>query len=819
MAEKKKNVEVLAPAGSYDIMKAVLAAGADAVYLGGSLFGARAFAGNFNQDELRSALDYAHLRGKKIYMTVNTLLKEPELFGRLVDYMAPFYEAGLDAAIVQDFGVFQTLHQNFPDLPLHASTQMTVTGSGGASLLKKMGAARVVTARELNLPEIRAIHKRCDIEIESFVHGALCYCYSGQCLLSSMNGGRSGNRGRCAQPCRLDYTVQDAAGHTVNDARTRYALSPKDLCALKILPDIIEAGVHSLKIEGRMKNVTYAAGVTAIYRKYVDLYQAKGRDGYAVSKQDIQDLMDIYNRGAFTEGYYRQDKGRKMMSLFRPNHMGTAALEVQENIKGRVTFKALTQIYPQDVFEIDAQHSFSSGGEYREGMSFEVNLPQKHCLPRGRVLYRMRNQSIVERVQSYYANETAQTDERQRIPAALFLEAKAGQPLRLKMSVLPKRHPALKDWPAFCVEVTGAEVQPARKQRAEKEKTAAQLSKLGNTLFIAKQIEVSLTGAVFLPVSQLNEIRRASVSELTEQILKSFRRPLPAGFDRQAEIKINPATAEKKDFAPRRSLLVMTRQQAESAARMKNIDCIYYDFTLFAEKYDIMGAKRTLYPAQKVAVLPHIIREQTRGQCGDLIRAAGAAGVDAFLVRNLEEIGLLAEIASDETYKGTTKIIADAGLYCWNSAAVAQLVQLASGAGLELIRVTLPYELTASELAAIDTGNIPKELIVQAPIPLMLSEQCLKRTYGQCDRMGGMMMLTDRKNTVYSVKSVCSYCYSILYSPELLDITNQKTLLAKANPDYIRVELTEENADCNTVCVSKSCTAEGYSGHFITGVE
>lgn len=366
---KNHNVEVLAPAGSYDIMKAVINAGADAVYLGGDMFGARAYAGNLNKEEMIRALDYAHLRDKKIYLTVNTLLKENECTHELVDYIAPFYEAGLDACIVQDMGVFKILHSAFPDMHMHASTQMTITGEKGASILKEMGAMRIVTARELTLDEIRQIHEKCDIEIESFVHGALCYCYSGQCLLSSMNGTRSGNRGRCAQACRLDYSVVNN-DKVINDSKSSYPLSPKDMCALDILPDIIDTGVYSMKIEGRMKNVTYAAGVTSIYRKYTDMYLENGRKGYHVSQEDKNILLDIFNRGSFTSGYYNSEKGKNMMSLSRPNHMGVKALQVVKNDNGRILFKALTDINPQDVFEIDSDNAYTSGDSYKR----EVHL-------------------------------------------------------------------------------------------------------------------------------------------------------------------------------------------------------------------------------------------------------------------------------------------------------------------------------------------------------------------------------------------------------------------------------------------------------------
>ena len=403
--KRKTQVEVLAPAGSLDIMKAVVAAGADAIYLGGNMFGARAFANNFNDEELICAIEYAHLFGRKVYLTVNTLLKSREIENSLIEYLIPFYEAGLDAVIVQDMGVFNLIRKHFPDMDIHASTQMTQTGVYGSRLLKELGATRIVTSREMNLQEIKQLHERLDVEIESFVHGALCYCYSGQCLLSSFNGGRSGNRGRCAQPCRMPYDVYDN-GEKINNRNNSYALSPKDMCALQILPDVIESGVYSLKIEGRMKNVTYAAMVTHIYRKYVDMYLERGRKGFKVDKKDIDDLSDIYNRGAFTTGYYDSVKGKKMMSLGRPNHMGTECLKVVSNKAGRITFKALKNVNRGDVFEIDKEHSFESGADVAAGQTLVVNLPKKYPLYEGRIVNRMNNAKIKAYVADNYVGIT-----------------------------------------------------------------------------------------------------------------------------------------------------------------------------------------------------------------------------------------------------------------------------------------------------------------------------------------------------------------------------------------------------------------------------
>ncbi|MEY8352368.1 DUF3656 domain-containing protein [Lachnospiraceae bacterium 54-53] len=292
-------------------MKAAVSAGADAVYMGGSRFGARAFADNPDEDKLLEAIDYVHLHGRRLYLTVNTLMKEQEM-DELYGYLLPYCKRGLDAAIVQDLGVFAFIREHFPDLPIHGSTQMTVTGAYGARLLREMGAERIVTAREMSLEEIRRIHEQVDVEIESFVHGALCYCYSGQCLFSSLIGGRSGNRGRCAQTCRLPFEVR-REGRALGKKDDRYCLSLKDLCTLDLIPDMMEAGIYSMKIEGRMKSPRYTAGVVSIYRKYADLYLKQGREGYHVEAQDRKILLDLFDRGGQTDGYYKRHNGPGMV--------------------------------------------------------------------------------------------------------------------------------------------------------------------------------------------------------------------------------------------------------------------------------------------------------------------------------------------------------------------------------------------------------------------------------------------------------------------------------------------------------------------------
>lgn len=306
---RNKDFELLAPAGNLEILKGVIESGADAVYVGGSMFGARAYANNFTEEELLEAIDFAHLRGVKVYLTVNTLIKNSE-FSKLYDYLLPYYKRGLDAVIVQDIGVVKAIHEYFPSMELHTSTQMTVTGADGVRLLSQFGVTRVVMAREVSLAEMKRIHEETGMELEAFVHGALCYSYSGQCLFSSILGGRSGNRGRCAQPCRLPYTVEGK--------KDEYILSLKDMCGIKALDKLHDAGVYSLKIEGRMKQLEYACGVVKYYRTYIDSMKP-------VTDADYDMIKALGNRCGFTDRYYFDHNGSDMVTYVKPNFVSNAA--------------------------------------------------------------------------------------------------------------------------------------------------------------------------------------------------------------------------------------------------------------------------------------------------------------------------------------------------------------------------------------------------------------------------------------------------------------------------------------------------------------
>lgn len=314
---RNKDFELLAPAGSLEILKGVIESGADAVYVGGSMFGARAYANNFTEEELLEAIDFAHLRGVKVYLTVNTLIKNSE-FSKLYDYLLPYYKRGLDAVIVQDIGVVKAIHEYFPSMEIHTSTQMTVTGADGVRFLSQFGVTRVVMAREVSLAEMKRIHEETGMELEAFVHGALCYSYSGQCLFSSILGGRSGNRGRCAQPCRLPYTVEGK--------KDEYILSLKDMCGIKALDKLHDAGVYSLKIEGRMKQLEYACGVVKYYRSYIDSMKP-------VSDADYERIKALGNRCGFTDRYYFDHNDSDMVTYVKPNFVSNATEPLPEKRK------------------------------------------------------------------------------------------------------------------------------------------------------------------------------------------------------------------------------------------------------------------------------------------------------------------------------------------------------------------------------------------------------------------------------------------------------------------------------------------------------
>lgn len=439
----KQEIELLAPAGSYEGLVAAVNAGADAVYIGGQKFGARAYADNPMEDELIKGIRYAHLHGSKVHMTVNTLLKERELETELYEYIKPYYQAGLDAVIVQDFGVFSFLREYFPQLPLHASTQMTIAGVPAARLLKENGAQRVVLARELSLAEVKNICNQVDVEVECFVHGAICYCYSGQCLFSSFLGGRSGNRGRCAQPCRLPYETF-CKKQKISKAKELYPLSLKDMMTVEYLPQLIEAGITSFKIEGRMKRPEYAAGVVEVYRRYIDGY-LEHPDKFQVESADRERLLQLYSRSGNSKGYYMQQNGRDMLTLENPAYRsGEESMfqQIQERYKNQ-----------------PMQHNISGKLKAFKGKTLELSVTMGEIMVsvQGATVEKAQNQPLSRERIEKQLNKTGgtsfkfqqleiQMDEDIFIPMQVLNEVRRNGLQQLEEAMLTNHLPEPKQW-------------------------------------------------------------------------------------------------------------------------------------------------------------------------------------------------------------------------------------------------------------------------------------------------------------------------------------------------------------------------------------
>ncbi len=735
----RPQVEILAPAGSTESMVAAINAGADAVYMGGSRFGARAYADNPAEDGFLQAIDYVHLHGRRLYMTVNTLVKEEEM-EQLPDFLDPYYRRGLDAAIVQDLGVLSLIRERFPKLPVHISTQATVTGRWSARLFKELGAARVVTARELSLEEIAGIRDEVDLEIESFVHGALCYCYSGQCLLSSLIGGRSGNRGRCAQPCRLPYTVEEAGtgrhpgrrkacqsdvGRKNGHVDGEYLLNLKDLCTLDLLPDIVEAGVFSLKIEGRMKSPRYTAGVVSIYRKYVDRYLEKGRDGYRVDPADKQMLLELFDRGGFTDGYYRQQNGRRMLSLGK-----------------RPGFR-----------EVD--------------------------------------QELYEYLDQKYVNAKLQE------PVDAVLTVREGETMSLTL------HMPGNSGKELAFGVTGGVVQKAQNQPMTEERLRRQMNKTGESPFFFRQLRVELEGSCFVPVQELNDLRRRGLEELERRILEEYRREVP----REASGKRESGGAESESIGiggTWETGEIKLHASLEDpgglavVAAHPDISEIYLDCCGFSHR-DWQSAVRACHEAGKkcALILPHIFRKKAEQYFREHREELKDSGFDELVLRSLEEIVFLREQGIE------LPMVLDANLYGMNQRACE--VMKKTGAA----RLTLPLELNRQELERL--GCQGKELVGYGHLPAMVSAQCVRRTLTGCTKEPEVLFLRDRTGKRLPVKNHCQFCYNTVYNPDPLSLLGLERQVRQLAPSVLRLAFTIEGRQ------KMQQVLDAYGDHFRRG--
>lgn len=770
----KDRVEILAPAGSMECLKAAIAAGADAVYTGGALFGARAYAHNLTEEELLEAIDYVHLHGRRLYLTVNTLIKDREMEKQMYDYLLPYYRQGLDAVIVQDIGLFRFIRKHFPDLPIHASTQMTLTGVDGAKFLEKEGAQRIVTSRELSMAEVKKIADETELEIESFVHGALCYCYSGQCLFSSFIGGRSGNRGQCAQPCRLLYRTPEAK-------RPQYLLSLKDICTLELIPEMIESGIYSFKIEGRMKKPEYAAAVAFQYRKYADLYlkyyeecpaeedpAAYAMKKYRVREEDRQMLLDLYNRGGFHTGYYHTQNGREMISLNRPNHAGVPAVKVLAKKGRNVTAKALTDLYPQDIIELPMRKGREKADNYtckdaiRKGMNVQIPVFADTPFKRDEIWMRTRNSTLIDTLREEFVN--GKIKERICGTFRLYPQEKATLTVKCRDAEIT---------------VAGEKAQEALSQPMSRERIEKQLRKTGNTEFEFSFLKAEIGEKVFLPMQSLNELRREALETLEKVLCEKYRR--------SGEVK--DPEEDKTELSMEEEVLsgwtasVRTAEQMEVILEEEAIGRIYVDCTMFPRIWEkdsyaewitkVHAAGKEIY-----LVMPYIFRERTRKQYEAAYNRIFGAGWDGILIANYESFAFLKE------HGYTGRIMTDYNLYEFNQE--SRKFWKEKG----VFEFTAPVELTERELQDLRVKD--GEVIVYGYLPMMISAGCIQKTTRGCLKKSGQTTITDRYRNPFVVKNECDYCYNILYNYVPLYLGDRMEEVYQIGPGRIRLMFTTE---------------------------
>ena len=770
----KDRVEILAPAGSMECLKAAITAGADAVYTGGALFGARAYAHNLTEEELLEAIDYVHLHGRRLYLTVNTLIKDREMEKQMYDYLLPYYRQGLDAVIVQDIGLFRFIRKHFPDLPIHASTQMTLTGVDGAKFLEKEGAQRIVTSRELSMAEVKKIADETELEIESFVHGALCYCYSGQCLFSSFIGGRSGNRGQCAQPCRLLYRTPEAK-------RPQYLLSLKDICTLELIPEMIESGIYSFKIEGRMKKPEYAAAVAFQYRKYADLYlkyyeecpaeedpAAYAMKKYRVREEDRQMLLDLYNRGGFHTGYYHTQNGREMISLNRPNHAGVPAVKVLAKKGRNVTAKALTDLYPQDIIELPMRKGREKADNYtckdavRKGMNVQILVFADTPFKRDEIWMRTRNSTLIDTLREEFVN--GKIKERICGTFRLYPQEKATLTVKCRDAEIT---------------VAGEKAQEALSQPMSRERIEKQLRKTGNTEFEFSFLKVEIGEKVFLPMQSLNELRREALETLEKVLCEKYRR--------SGEVK--DPEEDKTELSMEEEVLsgwtasVRTAEQMEVILEEEAIGRIYVDCTMFPriwEKDSYVEWITKVHAAGKeiYLVMPYIFRERTRKQYEAAYNRIFGAGWDGILIANYESFAFLKE------HGYTGRIMTDYNLYEFNQE--SRKFWKENG----VFEFTAPVELTERELQDLRVKD--GEVIVYGYLPMMISAGCIQKTTRGCLKKSGQTTITDRYRNPFVVKNECDYCYNILYNYVPLYLGDRMEEVYQIGPGRIRLMFTTE---------------------------
>ena len=805
-------IELLSPVGDFECLKAAVQNGADSVYFGSNLFSARAFAHNFDLEELKKAIQYAKIRGVKTHLTLNTLIKDNE-FEDALCLAKNAYEFGIDAIIVQDFGLAKHLIKIFPDLPIHASTQMTVHNLTGALELQNLGFKRVVLSRELSTDEIDYICKNTNIEIECFAHGALCISYSGQCLFSSMIGGRSGNRGKCAQPCRLPYELLE------NDKKINsgYLLSTRDLCSLEYIPNFIKSGVHCLKIEGRMKSPEYVATVTRIYRKYIDLAQSK--EPYVIDKNDKKELMQVFNRGMSSSGHLSNEPNKNLVFKDKPNNMGLYLGKVQKynKNKGLITIKLKENISIGDTISLEKETGSYSISELLDGKHniTETKIAQTVVIGRmkGNISVNDKVYKMSSKALSTFAKESYKR-ENKKVLLNCRVTVKKGKPLSISVSSANnfelykglKINYELNEFPV-----------DAQNKPLDVETIIKQISKTNDSPYKFKNIHIDLDKNVFLPkLSFLNELRRNALSEVEQFAIskcsRSFKRNL-IGCNinlKKDTCIINEDNYQNSD--PKISLLLNNLYMDFDYSALENIDNIYIPLKFFINKKFSNILKQLSNKFNMYIYMPTIIKGNYKNLFFTYAEnSIKKYNIHGFIISNIGTINLLNTLF--DNLNKSFKLISNYTFNIYNTNTVLELKNLG------ISTYTISPELDKN--AIIDLCKytyLEKELIVYGRTPLMNMNYCLlgesDKCYPECTskcNSKNKYYLKDRLNMKFPVAPDNIQTVTTIYNSKITSISYKDFCINYARIDILDENIEQINNIINNVISAKKLEGKEYT--------
>ncbi len=801
-------VELLAPVGDWNCLKAAVQNGADAVYFGVEQFNARMYAANFNVEDMKQVIEYCKLRNVKTNLTLNTLLENCE-FDNAVDLAKEAYKTGVDAIIVQDLGLAKYLIDNIPGLPIHASTQMTVHNLQGVLKLEKLGFDRVVLSRELSCEEIEYICKNCKVEIETFIHGALCICYSGQCLFSSVVGGRSGNRGKCAGPCRLPYELisENAETHERKSIDKGYLLSTKDLCGIAYLPRLVQAGVKCFKIEGRMKSPEYVATVTRIYRKYIDM--VLNNYDFIIDEKDINDLMQVFNRGGFSDGHLDSKHNRNLIFPEKPSNMGIylGTIKKYNSNKGHITLQLEEDLELGDSISVSNEASkylvselmIKNVNQKKVSANTEVTIGRmKGNIKVGDKVYRISSKALSDFAKASYDNR-----ENKKIPLNCTVTIKKNTPISMEISTNKNTCYNELYSSIYVKEISNMIPIDALKTPISVERVVKQISKTTNTPFSFENITVLLDDGLYVPsISTLNELRRTALEKVEQEILSRAKRTL---------LDLSKKSKESITYTPNvknPEISVLFRQLELDFDYTKldkeKITNIYVSLELFiSKKYSkiisYFSDNYNLY-----IYVPSIIKTNYKNIALSTIeQAVMIYNIKGFIVSNIGDFELLKKYSKDYEFIGNYT------LNVFNNNTMEEYRKLG------LSRITLSRELNQELIKEmLANANINTEMIVYGNLPLMASSYCFLGETNKCYPDCGTNC---KKNNKYYLKDRLGFNFRVV--PNSIEtvtlICNSKTLSVSTKDlpvNFVRLDILNESINEINEAVDKAYNREKLEG-------